>query len=102
MGYQIHSLKKQYETFLVNGPIIAQSKNINCVWVRAPGFREGQVRKSRAKIGNCHFPGKSGAIGQFFSGKIKALFLHILGPNYHSFYLKCLRKYQKTYNLDIF
>ena len=28
--------------------------------------------------------------------------LHILNPNYHSFYLKCPRKCQKTYNFDIF
>ena len=44
-GYQIHSLTKQYETFLANSPIIAQSKSINFVWVGMPGVREGQVEK---------------------------------------------------------
>ena len=29
-------------------------------------------------------------------------FLHVLDPNSSSFYLKCPRKCQKTYNFDIF
>ena len=30
------------------------------------------------------------------------LILHNIDPNYSSFYLKCPRKYQKTYNFNIF
>ena len=43
--------------------------------------------------------GKSGKSGK--SGAIVPI-LHILDPNYPSFYLKCPRKFQKTYNFDIF
>ena len=48
------------------------------------------------------FPGKSGAIVPICPGRLEALFLHILDPNYSSFYLKCPRKYQKAYNSDMF
>ena len=38
-------LKKQYETFVANCPVIALSKNINFVWVGMPDVHEGQVEK---------------------------------------------------------
>ena len=38
---------------------------------------------------------------QFCPGRIEAPFLHVLDPNSASFYVKCPRKWQKTYNFDI-
>ena len=48
------------------------------------------------------FHGNQGQLFQFCPGRIEAPLLHIPDPNYLSFYLKCPRKYQKTYNFDIF
>ena len=36
-----------------------------------------------------------------FPWKDRSPLLHIIDPNYPSFYLKCNRKYQKTDNFDI-
>ena len=59
--------------------------------------------KSRVKTGKTViFQGNEGKLFQFFPGRIEAPLLHILDPNYPSFYLKCLRKCQKTYNFYIF
>ena len=68
-----------------------------------PDFREGQV-ESRVKTEKklSFFQGNQGQLFQFCPGRIEAPILHILDPNYLSFYLKCLRKCQKTYNFDIF
>ena len=46
-------------------------------------------------------PGKLVAIVPIFPWKDRSPFLHILDPNYLSFYLKCPRKWQKTYNFNI-
>ena len=65
-------------------------------------FRDGQV-ESRVKLErNCHFSRKIGEIVPILSWKDRSPLLHILGRNYPSFYLKCPRKCQKTYNFDIF
>ena len=47
-------------------------------------------------------PGKSEEIVPFLPLKDKVPLLHILDSNYPSFYLKYPRKYQETYNFDIF
>ena len=52
---------------------------------------EGQV----VKIGKAViFQGKQGQFFQVCPGRIEAPLLHILNPNYLSFYLKCPRKCQ--------
>ena len=59
---------------------------------------KGRIKTGKAVI----FPGKLGEIFQFFPGRIEAAFLHVIDPNFSSFYVKCARKCQKTYNSDIF
>ena len=49
---------------------------------------------------NSFFKGNQGQLFQFCPERTEALLLHIL--HYSLFYLKCPRKYQKTYNFDIF
>ena len=68
-----------------------------------PDFRKGQVGKYGQNWKNCHFfQGNQGQWFQFCPRRIEASLLHIPDPNYPSFYLKCPRQCQKTYNLDIF
>ena len=67
-----------------------------------PDFREGQG-KSRVKTGRMSFfQGNQGKLFHFFPERLEAPFLHVLDPNSPSFYVKCPRKCQKTYNFDIF
>ena len=55
------------------------------------------------KTGKLSFlQGNQGQFFKFCSGRIEAPLLHITDPNYPSFYSKCSRKCQKTYNFDIF
>ena len=59
--------------------------------------------KSRVKTGKTVvFQGNQGQLFHFFPGRIEAPLLHILDPNYSSFYLKCLRKRQKSIILTFF
>ena len=66
-------------------------------------FQGGTCRKVGSKLEKklWFFQGNQGQSFQFGSGRIEAPLLHILDPNYLSFYLKCPRKYQRTYNFDI-
>ena len=48
------------------------------------------------------FPEKLEEIVSILPWKDSGPLLHILDANYPSFYLKCPRKCQKTYNFDIF
>ena len=67
-----------------------------------PDFREGQ-EKSRDKTEKLSFfEGNQRKLFQRCPGRIEAPFLHVLDPNSPSFYVKCPRKCQKTYNFDIF
>ena len=68
-----------------------------------PDFREGLV-ESRDKTGKTViFPEIAEEIVQiFFPARIEASFLNVLDPNSSSFFVKCPRKCQKTYNFDIF
>ena len=63
------------------------------------GTSEKEGPKLKKKLSFSH--GNLGRQFDFCPGKIEAVFLHILNPNY-SFYLKCSRKYQNTPNFDIF
>ena len=65
-------------------------------------FWGGTGGKVGSKLKTVFFPGKSGAIVSILPWKDISLRLHILDPIYPSFYLKCLRKCQKTHNFDIF
>ena len=67
-----------------------------------PGFRKGQVEKWDQNWKTVIFPGNQRQLFQFCPRRIEAHFLHILDPNYPSFYLQCPRKFQKTYNFDNF
>ena len=58
--------------------------------------------KSKAKLEKCHFPENKGQLFQFCPGRLETPFSHILDPNYPYFYLKCPRKYQRTYNFENF
>ena len=59
--------------------------------------------KSRAKTGKLSFfQGNQGQLFQFCPGRLEALILDILDPNYSSFYLKCPRKYEKPLILAFF
>ena len=90
------------KNFLANSPITAQFKNTTFVWVGIPNFREGHV-KSRAKTGETViFQGNQEQLFQFCPGRIGSLSLHILDPNYLSFYLNVPEYIKKTYNFDIF
>ena len=60
----------------------------------------GKVGSKKEKTGT--FPEKSEAIVQVLPWKNRSPPLHILDPNYPSFYQKCPRKCQETYNFDIF
>ena len=71
--------------------------------MRKPVLKEGQVEKYGQNLKKLSFfQGNQGELFQFCTGRIEAHLLHILDPNYPSFYLKCLRKCQKTYNLTFF
>ena len=59
--------------------------------------------KVGSKLKNCHFSRDSREnCSNFFPRRIEAPFLHVLDPNSLSFYVKCPRKCQKTYNFDTF
>ena len=68
-----------------------------------PDFWEGEM-ESRAETEKklSFFQGSQWQLFIFCIGRIEALFLHIVDPNNPSFYLKCPKKYQNTYNFDIF
>ena len=83
-------------------PVIAQSKNINFVMGGNARYLGGTGGKVGPKLEKLIFPGNQGQLLQFCPGRLEDLILHILDPNYSSFYLECPRKYQKTYNIDIF
>ena len=53
----------------------------------------GTGEKVRPKLETLIFQGNQGQLVQFCPGRLEAFILHILDPNYSSFYLKCLRKY---------
>ena len=59
---------------------------------------KGRVKTGKTVI----FPGKSGAIFPVSPLKDRSPLLHVLDPNSPSFYVKCPRKCQNTYNFDIF
>ena len=60
-------------------------------------------RKSRVKTGKTViFLWKAGSVVPILPGRKESPFLHVLDPNSPSFYVKCPRKFQKTYNFDIF
>ena len=71
--------------------------------MKKPDFKGGTGGKIGSKLEKLSFfQGNQGQLFQFCPGRIEAPLLHILDPNYPSFYSKCPRKYQKTYNFDIF
>ena len=67
-----------------------------------PDFREGQAEKYGQNWKTVIFPGESGEIVLMLPWKDRNPLLHVLDPNFPSFYVKCPRKCQKTYNFDIF
>ena len=71
------------------------------VWVRNQ-ILGGTGGKVESKLENCHFPEESGAIVPVLPWKDRSPLLHILHPNYPSFYLKCPRKCQKPITLTFF
>ena len=75
----------------------AISKSVAPMNVKFCRVLERDRRKSGVKTGKklTFSQGNQGKLFQFCSGRIEAVFLHILDPNYPSFYLKCPRKCQK-------
>ena len=68
-----------------------------------PDFIGGTGEKVGSKLKKLSFSQRNQEqLFQFSPGRIEAHFLHILDLNYPSFYLKCPRICQKTYNFDIF
>ena len=63
-------------------------------------WKSGKVEGKLEKLS--FFQRNLGQLFQFCHGRIEASLLHIRNSNYPSIYLKCPRKYQKTYNFDIF
>ena len=67
-----------------------------------PKFRQEWV-ENRVKPGKTViFQGCLEKLFQVLPWKDRIPFLQVLDPNSPSFYVKCPRKYQKTYNVDIF
>ena len=48
------------------------------------------------------FHGNKEKLFQFCTGRLEVIILHILDPNYSSFYLKCPRKYKRPIILTFF
>ena len=71
--------------------------------VGKPDFREGQADQSGQNWKKTViFLGKSMAIVLIFPWKDRDPLLHVLDLNSPSFYVKCSRKCQKTYNFKFF
>ena len=69
------------ETFLANTSIIVQLKNTNFVWMGTPDLREEQVKKG-PKLEKVSFSNENQRqLSEFCSGRIEAIFLHILIQN---------------------
>ena len=63
-------------------------------------FQRGTMGKVGPKLS--FLKGNQGQLFQFCTERLECLILHIIDPNYLSFYLKCPRKYKKPYILTFF